>query len=138
MIVRPQAAQLGTTCVLALVFSLLLPCAAWAEGAVRMLDCTTVRICDSAGICEPHSEQTRFRMEPLSLDADGAGAYKLSYGDIQVEMQALTPAGPFFWINDQERNTLVASSETAFLWHRLALDAQPDADVRFLTCTLSQ
>src|SRR5690606_36033248 len=116
----------------------MVPCAGWAEGAVRQLDCTTVRICDAAGLCESGSGQTSFRMEPSSLDPDGAGSYALSYGNIQVGMKAITQAGPFFWINGNERNTLVASSETAFLWHSFTIDQEPDSEVRFLTCRLHQ
>src|SRR3970040_1277640 len=105
--------------VAALGFIGLLAGAAWPEGAVRFLDCTAARVCDGAGNCQAESMQATFRMEPTETRADGSGTYTLSYGDAQAEMEAVSDAGPFFWTVGTQRNTLLASSETEFLWARL-------------------
>ena len=128
----------NVTRVLLSALSLIFPCLALAEGAARRLDCETLRICDSTGNCKEQTETVNFRLEPMSLDDDGAGTYRLTYGDVQTTMKALTAAGPFYWSGDTERNTLMASSETAFVWHRLRLGNVVDADVRFLRCKFSQ
>jgi hypothetical protein len=107
-----------------------------AEGAARLLDCTIARVCDAAGRCEAGSGQVTFRMEPIEIGADGSGRYALSYGHSETEMRALSLAGPYVWTEGSERNTLLASSETAFLWHRLRLDPAPEATVRFLSCVV--
>lgn len=121
-----------------LILAAWLPSAAWAEGAVRLLDCTVTRVCSADGDCKPGTGRVSFRMEPVETDADGSGRYALSYGDVEADMRALSAAGPFFWTLAQQRNTLIASSDTQFLWHELELEAAPEATVRFLTCTLSQ
>lgn len=117
---------------------LLVPVGAWPEGAVRHFDCSVARVCDAAGACEKGSGQVTFRMEPVETGADGSGNYALSYFDTEASMQALSAAGPFFWTVGEERDALLASSETQFLWHRLTLDPVPEATIRFLTCTLRQ
>jgi len=116
----------------------LLPNAGWGEGAVRLLDCTIVRVCDAAGICEAASGAVAFRMEPVQVAQDGSGRYELRYGNTDVAMNSLSDVGPFFWTVGDEHNTLLASSETQFLWHRLTLGPVPAATVRFLTCTIRQ
>jgi hypothetical protein len=116
----------------------LLPSAVWGEGAVRLLDCTVVRVCDTAGMCETGAGAVSFRMEPVQVGPDGTGRYELEYGDTKVAMNSLSDIGPFVWTAGAERNTLLASSETNFLWHRLSLDAVPAATVRFLACTIRQ
>ena len=123
---------------LALCLIALLPGAAWTEGAVRLLDCTAVKVCDAAAACTADSVHVAFRMEPVERAADGSGSYTLSYGDTKAEMRALSDAGPFVWTVGDERNTLLASSETQFVWHRLAFDPAPHATVRFLACALRQ
>lgn len=112
--------------------------AARAEGAVKLLDCTVLRVCDAGGRCEAGSDRVSFRMEPLELGSGGAGRYTLSYGDTRAVMQAMSDAGPFFWTIGRERDALLASSETEFLWHRLALEPAPAATVRFLSCSFQQ
>lgn len=77
-------------------------------------------------------------MEPVEIGADGAGRYRLTYGDSEAAMEALSASGPFFWAIGEERDTLLASSETDFLWHRLEIDPAPQATIRFLTCTFRQ
>jgi hypothetical protein len=118
--------------------SALLPTAVWGEGAVRLFDCTVVRICDAAGNCEPAADAVAFRMEPVQVDPEGSGRYDLEYGDTQTAMSSVSDIGPFVWTVGEERHTLLASSETNFLWHRLVLDPLPAATVRFLTCTIRQ
>ena len=108
------------------------------EGAVRVLDCTTSRICDAAGNCEPEAAERTFRWEPIQTQADGAGTYTLTDGDTEVPMQALSDAGPFFWSVGSQRNTLLVSSETQFVWHRLTLEPVPEGTVAFLTCAFRQ
>jgi hypothetical protein len=105
-----------------------------AEGAVRVLECTVTTVCDAAGRCADATEPLSFRIEPLDVSATGPARYAISYGETRAEMQALTEAGPFFWVHGSERATLLASSETQWLWHRLALEPQPLATVSFLTC----
>lgn len=108
------------------------------EGAVKLLDCEIVRVCDAAGSCDAGSGEVRFRMEPLELAAGGAGSYQIRYRDAEASMQAMSDAGPFFWTAGSKRNALVASSETEWLWHELALGAAPQATVRFLACRFQQ
>jgi hypothetical protein len=115
-----------------------IPHGAMAEGAVRVLDCVVTQSCDASGACKPASEQQSFRMEPVNLLEDGSGSYVMIHGDAKTDMQALSFAGPFYWASDDERNTLLASSETEFLWHRLELSPAPVADIRFMNCVLSQ
>ncbi|MGD8340512.1 MAG: hypothetical protein PVH89_06990 [Gammaproteobacteria bacterium] len=110
----------------------------WAEGAAKLLDCEVVRICDALGDCQPGSGQARFRMEPQELEPSGAGSYRIVYGDTDAPMQAMSEAGPFFWVVGSERDALMPSSETEWLWHQLELAAAPVATVRFLVCSLQQ
>jgi hypothetical protein len=105
---------------------------------VRLLDCTVVRVCDAGGACEAGTGAVAFRMEPLQVGPDGSGRYELQYGERNVAMSSLSDSGPFVWTTGVERNTLLASSETHFLWHQLSLGAVPAATVRFLMCTISQ
>lgn len=119
-----------------------LPIAAWTqfamgEGAVRTIDCKITQTCDAAGQCALVSDAVSFRMAPEALAADGSGTYQISYGDVQASMTATSYAGPFSWSTDSERNTLLASSETQFLWHRVILAGVPEAEIQFLSCTLS-
>jgi len=114
------------------------PAAVCAEGSVRWLDCAVARVCDGAGSCAADSSRVVFRMQPVDAEADGGGRYALSYEDAAVEMQALSDVGPFFWTAAAERHTLLASSQTEFLWHRLIVDPSPRATIRFLTCTFGQ
>lgn len=120
------------------VLGLLLPATAWAEGGVRLLECETSLVCDAAGSCDAASDQVTFTMEPLAVDASGAGDWQISYADERSAMSALSEAGPFFWVAGTERNTLLASSETEFLWHGLDLGEAVTARVRFLSCELRQ
>jgi hypothetical protein len=116
----------------------LLPTAGWGEGAVRLFDCTVVRVCDAAGNCEAAMDAVTFRMEPVQVDQDGSGRYELQYGDTKTAMSSVSDIGPFVWSVGEERHALLASSETNFLWHRLTLAPVPAATVRFLTCTIRQ
>jgi hypothetical protein len=109
-----------------------------AEGAVKLLECDIVRVCDAGGICDAGSGDVQFRMEPVELAGGGAGSYRISYGEVQFSMQAMSDIGPFVLMADSERNTLIASSDTQWLWHELELGAAPRAAVRFLTCTFQQ
>lgn len=112
--------------------------AGWGEGAVRLLDCRVVRVCDAAGNCEAATDAVAFRMEPVQVGQDGSGRYELQYGDTETAMNSGSEIGPFVWTVGEERHTLLASSETNFLWHRLTLDPLPAATVRFLTCAIRQ
>ena len=116
----------------------LMPNAVWGEGAIRVIDCTITRLCDAAGSCQAAAGAVAFRMEPVQLDKDGAGRYQLRYGETQAQVNALSDIGPFVWTVGEERHTLLASSETNFLWHRLTLAPAPAATVRFLTCSIHQ
>ena len=77
-------------------------------------------------------------MEPDALGSGGAGRYSLSYGDITSAMQALSDSGPFLWNRSGERNALLASSETDWLWHQLTLAPAPASTIRFLRCEFQQ
>jgi hypothetical protein len=123
---------------LALGLAMLLPGAGLTEGAVKVLDCTVMQVCDAEGTCEAGSGHLTFRMEPLDLKAGGPARYALSYGDTKAAMEAMSEAGPFFWAFGNERDTLLASSETQWLWHRLTLGAVPEAAIRFLACEFQQ
>lgn len=111
---------------------------AWAEGAVKLLECDVVRICDALGACQASSGEVSFRMEPQEIQASGAGDYTISFAGTQAPMRAASEAGPFLWTNGSERHALLASSETEWLWHELEIAAAPVATVRFLVCTLQQ
>jgi len=122
-----------------LCLSLLLVAAqAAAEGSVTVINCDVARVCDARGACEPGSGSISFRLEPLDRAADGSARYTLSYGDIVSEMRGITAAGPFLWTIGTERNALLASSDTEWLWHRLELSASPVATIRFLSCRFEQ
>lgn len=110
---------------------------ALGEGAVRTFDCRLTQTCDAAGRCETASGEVEFRMTPEALAADGSGTYRISYRDVQASMAAASLAGPFHWSTDSERNSLLASSETEFLWHRLILAPAPHAEIHFLRCALT-
>lgn len=116
----------------------LLPNAIRAEGAVRVLACNTVRVCDAAGSCELAAGATRFRMEPQALDPTGAARFALRYDDVRADMSAMSDVGPFFWSAGTERHALLVSSETQWLWHRLTLEPTPAATVAFLECSFEQ
>ena len=116
----------------------LAPAAALPEGAVKLLDCEFARLCDAAGECAPESGHSSFRMEPVELGSGGTGRYTISYDDTSADMQALSDAGPFVWNVARERNALIASSETEWLWHRLTLVPEPASEIRFLVCAFQQ
>jgi len=121
---------------------LLLPLAALAhvamgEGAARSFNCRITQTCDAAGRCQRADGEVSFRMAPESLAPDGSGTYQISYRDEQASMEARSFAGPFYWTTDSERNSLLASSETEFLWHRLKLASAPEAEIHFLTCAVT-
>jgi hypothetical protein len=108
-----------------------------AEGAVRQLDCRVAQVCDGAGRCRAGTGNIAFTIAPVSLAAGGAGRYTVDYGDVRAAAaEAWSDAGPFFWLVGSERNTLVASSETEWLWHRLSIEPAPRATVSFLSCWL--
>jgi len=109
-----------------------------AEGAVRVLDCQITRLCNTTGQCETQDGKVQFRMAPQALDASGAGQYNLQVDGIESAMQAQSEIGPFYWNTGPERHTLLASSETRFVWHTLSLAAQPEGNTRFLACTFQQ
>ena len=128
----------------------LLPLAAWVqlaagEGAVRTFDCTITQTCNAAGRCEKAAGEVTFRMSPEALAADGSGTYQINYRhgdqinyrDVQASVKAASYAGPFYWNTNSERNSLLASSETEFLWHRLILAPTPETEIHFLSCMLT-
>ncbi len=113
-----------------------LPSLALAEGAVRTLDCQVRQVCDAEGACNKVSDTVQFRMAPQKLQEDGSGKYEISYAQEKAGMDALSYAGPFYWETKSEHDTLLASSETRFVWHRLVLDPTPAAKIIFLDCVL--
>ena len=121
---------------------LLLPFCALAEGAVRLLECSIEEACDPTGSCRPDFGDVVFSMEPLKLDADGSGSYLISYDMSNItqksDMEAKSFAGPFLWNLDREMHTLLANSETNFLWHRLSLTPNPESSIYFLGCEFTQ
>lgn len=117
---------------------MLAPGSVLAEGAVKLLTCRTATVCDAAGNCEQSAGEVEFRMEPLELEAGGAGTYRIAYGATEHDMTALSEVGPFFWVSDQERHTLMASSNTEWLWHRLSIVPTPSAAIRFMQCAFQQ
>ena len=62
----------------------LLPTLAFAEGGERILACRTVTACDVNGHCTAQDVQTVFRVQPVKVDADGAGQWLLSYDDVSA------------------------------------------------------
>jgi len=110
----------------------------FAEGAIRTFDCTIERVCDAAGQCEAVEGEITFRLEPQQLDNNGAGSYQLSYEGSAVDMQAISDAGPFTWMVESVRHTLLVSAETRLLWHSLSLSAPLQSRSQFLECTLGQ
>lgn len=109
-----------------------------AEGAARELACIINMDCDASGACRPANREISFRMEPLTVSDDASGTYLIRYEDSEARMQSLSFAGPFHWATDKEMNTLLASSETDFLWHHLALQPVPEASIRFMRCRFTQ
>ncbi len=109
-----------------------------AEGAVRTFECTIGRVCDFSGQCEAADGEITFRLEPQQLDNNGAGSYRLYYEDTTVDMQAISDAGPFTWIVDTVRHTLLVAGETRLLWHSLSLSSPLRSRTQILECTLGQ
>jgi len=111
-----------------------------AEGAVKQLDCEIRIVCDGSGSCEKGSGHVEFRMEPVRLESGGQGDYVLRYGDQTAGMTAFSDAGPFFWTleHEQQRHTLMPSSETDWLWHELQLGQTVQSKIRFLECAFQQ
>ena len=109
-----------------------------AEGGVRLLDCHQTSQCNTDGRCEANSAAVQFRLSPQSLDEGGAGQYTLLVQGTESSMQALSEIGPFYWTSAQNHHTLLASSETRFVWHTLKLAAKPEGITRFLDCTFQQ
>jgi len=134
---RPHGASIRRM-LSALCLTGLMPAAVQGEGAVRLLECTVVKECDAAGLCETASTQVMFRMEPVEIGTDGSGRYSLRYGDVEAAMDARSAAGPFFWTVGNQWDTLLASSETEFLWHRLTFAPAPSASIQFLSCAFRQ
>lgn len=123
------------TALLALVPGcVLLPGVVFSEGAVRELECSIHSVCDAAGQCAGGSGAMNFRIEPIQIDADGAGRYALSYGDAQADAEAQSELGPFYWTLGGQRHALIISSETQWLWHTLETEPAPGAAIRFLQC----
>lgn len=118
------------------LMSALLCSSASAEGAHRYFDCSVTLLCDAAGHCETASESLTFHLAPLDADEAGSGTFQLSYLNQEVEMQSLSDAGPYVWQTGNVRHTLLASSESAFLWHQLDLNGTPDSSIRYLQCSL--
>jgi hypothetical protein len=116
----------------------LLASAAFAEGAVRTFECTIEKVCDASGQCETAEGEITFRLQPQQLDNNGAGSYRLAYEDTTVDMQAISDAGPFTWMTDAVRHTLLVTAETRLLWHSLSLAAPLQSRSQFLECTLAQ
>ena len=108
---------------------------ALAEGAVRVLECKSVQLCDTTGTCAAAAGEVVFRMTPVSVDADGAGSFTMQYDSSLADMQALSGVGPWYWVSRQQRHTLLASSDTRFVWHTLSLTPEPEAQTRFLNCS---
>lgn len=119
---------------LLLASSVLIPLVASAEGSPRVLECSFLKSCDAVGTCRPDAGKVRFRMEPVVVNAAGAGRYTIRYGTTSAPMQAISAVTPFVWTVAGERNTLLASSDTAFLWHQVKLEPTPQAMIRFMKC----
>jgi hypothetical protein len=126
------------TRMLVAVAAVLMPQVLLAEGAVRILECAISSTCTASLACTPASGAVTFRMEPRSLDGNNAGTYVISYGETQASMQGLSFAGPFHWRTDSAMHTLLASSETEFLWHSLELSQPPVTVIRDLQCRFLQ
>ena len=107
---------------------------ALAEGNVRVLDCTVIRSCDAAGSCQPGAGAVTFQLSPQSTNADGSGRFAIRYGPVQAIALAQSETGPFFWESADGRHTLLAGSETDWLWHQLVTAPTPTATIRFLAC----
>ena len=111
---------------------------AFAEGAVRELACVYERVCDASGTCADEAGEVTFRMQPVELADDGSGTFVIRYNDGEFAMQALSFAGPFHWSAPGEKDTLLANSETQFLWHKLVLGSRNAADSHFMRCRFTQ
>jgi len=126
---------------LATLAALVLSCLAinsYAEGAVRVFSCNLERVCNEAGTCETEAGEVEFRLEPMQLDGNGAGSYRLSYEDKDVIMQAYSDTGPFTWRIGSDQHTLLVNSETGMLWHSLSLAASLQSRSHYLECTLAE
>jgi hypothetical protein len=116
----------------------MVPALAISEGDVRVLDCSFIRTCTAEGACRKDSGHVSFRLQPIRLDAAGAGSYTISYGQTKARMQAISRTSPFIWTVGNERDTLLASSDGDFLWHRMKIDPAPQATIRFMRCSFSE
>ncbi|MGZ9809777.1 hypothetical protein ACXN5S_04875 [Pseudoroseicyclus sp. H15] len=110
---------------------------AQAEGARQVFDCTITQRCGASGACAPGHDRVTFTLLPEETEADGAGIYRIEWGDEIAEMQATTALGPFTWAEGDERHTLLISNEANMLWHVLDM-ARADSSVAFLTCEITR
>jgi len=133
---NPRRQKLATA--LAAIVVAFLYGSARGEGSVRTFQCLADKVCDAHGSCTPADNEVEFRMEPLQLDAGGAGDYRLSYGEDTVAMRADSDAGPFMWESDGSRHTLLVNSEARLLWHRLEFASPLSSRITFLQCALRQ
>ena len=108
-----------------------------AEGAVRRLQCSTERVCDAAGSCVSETGEATFLIEPVEVDAAGAGRYTISFAQAQAPMLAQSELGPFLWTLGTQRHALIISSETQWLWHTLDTAPVAAASIRFMQCRLT-
>jgi len=124
--------------ILIFVCGTLFGCIANAEGALRIFDCSIVQQCDADDQCSPLQGTVRFELEPQQLDPGGAGSYRLIYEDMDVIMQAVSDAGPFTWVTDEKRHTLLVNADDELLWHQLEFFPALSATSTLLTCAFRQ
>ena len=102
-----------------------------AEGAKQVLFCQASQICTDAGACQPSSAQITFTLTPLKA----GGLYQIEYNNIKSEMQNVTGAGPFVWVEGNgNTQTLLAAGDKSVLWHRMNAGLPPTSTIQFLTC----
>lgn len=116
----------------------MIPALAKSEGDVRVLDCAFLYSCNADGLCRRASGQVSFRMQPISLNQEGAGSYTISYGKTRARMRAISRTTPYIWTVGNERDTLLANSGGDFLWHQLKLVPAPHVTIHFMKCSFAE
>jgi hypothetical protein len=57
---------------------------------------------------------------------------------MDVIMQAVSDAGPFTWVTDEKRHTLLVNADDELLWHQLEFFPALSATSTLLTCAFRQ
>jgi hypothetical protein len=121
-----------------ILMAALLPTPLFAEGATQSMICGLDTLCASFGRCFEHNSSAIFVIEPVSVDADGAGDYTINRGDDTFPMRNVTGTGPMIWSEAPgDREVILLTGENTILWQRFKGETNT-SEIAFLTCEISR